>query len=126
MENYDRYDLAITVFSFSEKEGAKIRPVAILTAASFHRHHDSVICAMVTTASQTKWASDVALVDYTRAGLRTPSVVRLKIFTLQKDRLAGRIGALSDWNRRSVGAALRRVLVECENEGERGNDGEGP
>lgn len=114
MGNYDRYDLALTLFPFSEKQGAKVRPVAILSAASFGRANGCCICAMVTTASQTKWPSDVALLDYGEAGLRTPSVVRMKIFTIQTDRLAGRIGVFSRRDRLSLAAAVRDALFDAE------------
>ncbi|MEQ1932135.1 MAG: type II toxin-antitoxin system PemK/MazF family toxin [Parvularculaceae bacterium] len=112
METYDRYDLALTLFPFSEKQGAKVRPVAILSAASFDRDNGCSICAMVTTAGQVKWPSDVPLMDYGAAGLRTPSVVRMKIFTLQTDRLAGRIGVLSRRDRLSLAAAVRSAFFD--------------
>lgn len=111
MGTYDRYDLALTLFPFSEKRGAKVRPVAVLSHASFNGDHGCAICAMVTTASQTRWPSDVDLVDHGEAGLRTPSVVRMKIFTLQTDRLAGRIGVLSRRDQRSLAAAVRDAML---------------
>jgi len=76
---FDRFDVALTRFPFTEKRGQKVRPVAVLSDRTFPEAHNHVIGAMITTAANTRWPSDVAIVSYREAGLRTPCVVRLKL-----------------------------------------------
>ncbi len=107
---YNRFDLALTLFPFTEKQGQKFRPVAILTSAAFHEAQHNAICAMVTTALFTQWPSDVPIAAYASAGLRSPSVIRWKVFTLHLDRLKGTIGRLSDNDSAALADALKFVL----------------
>lgn len=110
MATFERYDVGLTLFPFTERRGGKTRPCLILTDEAFHRAHGHVIAAMITTASVTKWPSDIPISQLSAAGLRTSSVVRMKLFTLEVGRLIGRIGALAPPDREAVAAARKWVL----------------
>ncbi|WP_158629377.1 type II toxin-antitoxin system PemK/MazF family toxin [Roseitalea porphyridii] len=107
---FDRFDVALTRFPFTEKRGQKVRPVAVLSDRTFHEAHNHLIGAMITTAANTRWPSDVAIVSYREAGLRTPCVVRLKLFTLQLDLVHGRLGSLADPDRQPIRRAVERAI----------------
>ena len=94
--NYNQSDVILMLFPFTEKKGKKQRPAVVLSTPGFNRSHDHSIVAMVTTASMTKWPSDLALKDTTQAGLHVPCVVRAKLFTIAHDLVIGRVGKLSD------------------------------
>lgn len=102
----NRFDLALVLFPFTENIGKKFRPAVALTGIQFNTGHNNSLCAMVTTAANTQWQSDVIISNLGHAGLRFPSVVRLKFFTLQNDMLVGRIGCLD----RNDSAALEIAL----------------
>jgi mRNA interferase MazF len=57
--------------------------------------------AMITSAERSSWPNDVLLADWRGAGLRKPSILRWKIFTLDDALILGARGALSpaDWSR---------------------------
>jgi mRNA interferase MazF len=57
---------------------------------------------MVTTASATKWPSDLLLRDYAAAGLLSPSVVRAKLFTISDELVIGRVGSLGETDARAL------------------------
>ena len=66
-----------------------------------------MVMAMITTAAYTRWTSDVAISDVAKAGLSAPSVVRFKLFTLENQIIARRIGRLSPADVTRVKAGLK-------------------
>lgn len=66
---------------------------------------------MVTTAAAGARPGDTRLSDFSEAGLRTPCVVRLKLFTLDNRLISRRIGALSPDDRRAASRAIRGLIA---------------
>ncbi|MBX3579609.1 MAG: type II toxin-antitoxin system PemK/MazF family toxin [Rhizobiaceae bacterium] len=108
--SYDRYDVLLVLFPFTEKRGLKQRPAVVLSDRAFNDAHEHAIVAMVTTASQTRWASDLKIANYMEAGLQTPSVVRAKFFTISFDLVPGRVGTLARADQISVDDWVSRLL----------------
>jgi mRNA interferase MazF len=65
---------------------------------------------MITRATHTKWPSDRPIEDLQSTGLRDPSVVRFKVFTLDNRILQRRIGQLSRDDARACVTVLRTVF----------------
>ena len=66
---------------------------------------------MITSAANAGWPSDVAITDLAGAGLNAPSVVRMKLFTLDQALIHGSIGRLGRRDRNAVERTVRaRVL----------------
>lgn len=108
---FDRFDVALTWFPFTGRRDRKVRPVVVLTSDDFHRSHDHLIAGMVTTAARTQWRSDIDIGDYRHAGLKTPCVIRMKLFTLQLNLIFGRIGTLARQDRKALEAALEQAFT---------------
>lgn len=111
MVTYDRFDVVLVLFPFSEKIGQKQRPAIVLTDKAFNHAHGHAITAMVTTASNTHWPSDIRIIDPQSAGLREPSTVRLKLFTIASSVIIGRVGTLMNADGRSVVEGLLAQLL---------------
>jgi mRNA interferase MazF len=93
---FDGGDVIIVPFPFTDRTTTKRRPALVLSNAAFNAATGHVIAAMITSAKQSAWASDVAVTDLGAAGLSVPCVVRMKLFTLETGlvvRKAGRLGA---------------------------------
>jgi hypothetical protein len=75
----------------------------------FNRSGNSVL-AMITSASHQPWPADSAITHLTEAGLKAPSVVRLKLFTLDNRFIVRRIGALDVDDRQAVSARVKEYL----------------
>lgn len=88
-------------FPFIEKERSKTRPALVLSAHSFQGACGACVLEMITSAERSAWPNDVVLADWHGAGLRKPSLVRWKVFTLDDALIRGARGALSlgDWSR---------------------------
>jgi mRNA interferase MazF len=110
-EALSRFDVVVVPFPFVDSPQAKRRPALILSGAELavgglsHR-----VMAMVTSAANPPWPLDVRIQDLGAAGLPAPSVVRMKLFTLDHRLVLARAGRLSPRDRKSVTLTLRELL----------------
>ncbi len=81
--DYDRFEVVIVPFPFTDKAQVKRRPALVLSShAAFGRKAGHSVMAMITSAQNPAWPLDVPISDLNAAGLPAPSVVRMKHFTL--------------------------------------------
>lgn len=106
MTGFRRFDVLTALFPFVDVDVRKPRPVAVLSSARFNALNGHVVCAMITTGAGSRWPDDHAIADLAEAGLRHPSIVRWKIFTLAD----AQIGSLSNRDRNAL-AALRDEIL---------------
>jgi mRNA interferase MazF len=106
--SYKAGDLVDVPFPFIDTKTTKRRPSLVLSTPDFQLMTGSCILAMVTSAERSRWENDLVLESWTLAGLRKPSVIRWKLFTLDETLILGRRGRLADPDL----AAVRRSLTE--------------
>lgn len=106
---YKSYDVIVVPFPFTDRDASKRRPALVLSNSSFHGVDHSV-CAMITTKSHTPWPGDTDISDLEASGLNHPSIVRLKLFTLDHRLVIKKIGKLSDVDRQSVKESVTEHL----------------
>jgi mRNA interferase MazF len=104
-------DVVVVPFPFVDLPADKRRPSVVLSRQSFNRENGHSICAMVTTATRTRWPSDIAIDDLEAAGLPRPCVIRFKLFTLPNAIILRRAGTLGEVDRNSLVAATRSILL---------------
>jgi PemK-like, MazF-like toxin of type II toxin-antitoxin system len=109
---FERWDVAVALFPFTSSDQQKPRPVLVLSDVAFNRDHGHVIAAMITTAVETQWPSDQPISDFVACGLRHPSFVRWKLFTLPLTPARRRIGALSEGDRKRMKAGFEAVFID--------------
>ena len=103
------WQVVVVPFPFTDRATTKRRPALVLSAKAFNRHGYSVL-AMITSASHEPWPGDTPIRDLKNAGLKTPSLVRLKLFTLDNRFIARRIGTLGSPDQTSVATRLRAFV----------------
>ena len=101
--------MAIVPFPFTERPGAKQRPALVLSKRIFNSRGHTVL-AMITSSAHSPWPGDINLRDYGPAGLRTPCIIRLKLFTLDNRLILKTLGRLSSHDRHAVTAALQQYI----------------
>lgn len=111
----DAFDVVIVPFPFTDRAEAKRRPALVLSSrASLGDRIGHSVMAMITSAGNAPWPLDVPVSDLSAAGLPSPSVVRMKLFTLDHRLVVRRAGRLAREDReavsRAVGALLPAVL----------------
>jgi mRNA interferase MazF len=106
----ERFDVVVVPFPFVDAPKTKPRPAQVLTARSFNRANRHTVLAMITRAPHTRWPSDHPIADLGPTGLRHPSIVRWKIFTLDNRIIERRIGVLDAADRADCNALLAGAL----------------
>lgn len=109
---FEANDVIVVPFPFTDRNTSKRRPAVVISSAAFNAATEHVVAVMVTTARASSWPSDIPISDLAAAGLPTPCVIRLKLFTLDASliiRTAGRLGADdSEALRAGLAAVIRR------------------
>ncbi|MGY2051077.1 type II toxin-antitoxin system PemK/MazF family toxin [Methylobacterium sp. JK268] len=111
MTGFERWSVLTALFPFVDIPNRKPRPVLVLSDLGFNRSHDVFIAAMITTAAAGRWPSDHPILDLAAAGLRTPSVVRWKLFTLPHGVVGKTIGMMAQDDRTAVSTRLGHILL---------------
>ncbi|MCY3624877.1 MAG: type II toxin-antitoxin system PemK/MazF family toxin [Candidatus Dadabacteria bacterium] len=106
------HDIVVVSFPFTDSSVKKRRPALVISSEEFNENHDQLILAMVTTAKRSSWQSDIKLKDPADANLAVPSVVRLKLFTLEKSMIIRRLGCLSKKDKNSVDVSLKQHILD--------------
>jgi mRNA interferase MazF len=105
----DRWDVMVVPFPFSEGPGEKRRPALALSSQVFNRAGHTILL-MITTRAHRPWPGDTDIVDYRAAGLPSPCLVRLRVFTLDNRLILRRLGRIAQPDAASVEQNLRRYL----------------
>ena len=113
-ETYDRFEVVKVPFPFADIKTAKRRPALILSPARhFNAKVGATIMAMITSVKPTpaiKWPMDVIIEDLESVGLPVPSLIRMKLFTLDHRLILGRLGKLSKRAQQKVNKQIKLLF----------------
>ena len=108
---FEQWDVVVVPFPFADRAASRRRPALVVS------RHDPLgavvghyVLAMITSAAHRRWPLDVPIGDLSAAGLPAPSLVRLKLFTLDDRLIERRLGVLAREDARRVRAVLARAL----------------
>lgn len=102
-------EVVVVPFPFTDKQAQKRRPtLAISSPSTFPGGH--AVLAMITSSKHSAWPLDLPILDLQAAGLSSPSVIRMKIFTLDNRLIQPKAGRLSDEDRGAMSVAVRKLL----------------
>jgi len=105
------YDVVVVPFPYADRLAEKRRPAIVISSPALESQHGLVWLAMITSAGNRRWDSDIAVSDLTATGLPAPSLVRpAKIATVDGERILRRIGTLPAKDARAVAAQLKKFL----------------
>jgi len=108
---YNRYDVVVVPFPFTDKPDTKKRPALVLSNADFNQSNHTIL-AMITTKDHPSWPGDSPIRDYENAGLKAPCIVRFKLFTLDNWLILRKIGHFTHKDANAIRAQLRSYLIE--------------
>lgn len=110
VRRFDAFDIVVVPFPYADRLAEKRRPALVISNHKLAAH-GLLWLAMITSADNEPWPSDVAITDIARSGLPAPSVVRpAKIACIEPNRIDRRIGRLDKAAARKVGQKLRGFL----------------
>lgn len=107
---FKAFDIVAVPFPFTDRDATKRRPALVISNALFNKQHDQLVLAMITTATDNVWPSDVSLNNWQKAGLKVACHFRLKLFTLDQNLVLKTIGHLSSQDIKSVRVVLAKYV----------------
>lgn len=109
---YEVFDVVVVPFPFTDRKATKRRPALVLSRAdTFGARIGHSVFAMITSQGRVSWPLDVPIADGGSAGLLAPSLVRMKLFTLDHRLILRKAGQLVRSDQQAVVDALKQLLV---------------
>jgi mRNA interferase MazF len=108
---YEPFDVVVVPFPFTDSAQTKRRPALVLSqCADFGNKIDHSVLAMITSRKNAPWPLDCEITNKKKSGLTAPSVVRMKLFTLDNRFIIRKIGQLSDSDQKKVKQSLSQLF----------------
>ncbi len=108
---YEPFDVVVVPFPFTDTSQTKRRPALVLSQhANFRNRIGHTILAMITSLKNAPWPLDCEIRSKKLSGLTAPSVVRMKLFTLDNRFIIRKIGHLSKEDQKQVIQSLSQIF----------------
>ena len=108
---FEQWDVVVVPFPFADSAAQRRRPALVVSRPeALGNVVGHSVLAMITSAGHRRWPLDVTLADLAAAGLPAPSVVRMKLFTLDDRLVERRAGGLASSDAAAVAVALARLI----------------
>jgi len=108
---YSRYDIVKVPFPFTDRQSSKSRPALVLSDdKTFNSRIDHSVMTMITSAKHADWPLDTRIENLMAAGLPAPSIIRLKLFTLDNRLILARLGQLASADQIAVEQRLKTLF----------------
>lgn len=98
-------------FVFADEEGAKRRPVLVLSGAEYHAGRQEVIVAAITSNVARLLPGDHLIEEWAAAGLPRPSVATGILRTIKGAMIERSLGKIAAGDLKSFQKLLRRTLA---------------
>ncbi len=108
---FDRFDVVVVPFPFTDRAQQKRRPALVLSNAAFNKASGHSVMAMITSAGNSPWPLDAKISNLKVAGLPAASVVRMKLFTLDAQFVLQKAGRLSKADQAHLEQSLATLLA---------------
>jgi mRNA interferase MazF len=109
-DRFDAFDVVVVPFPYADRLAEKRRPALVISNRKL-TPFGLIWLAMITSADNAPWSSDVAIANLARAGLPAPSVVRTaKIACIEPGRIERRAGRLDKATAKAVAQKLHGFL----------------
>jgi len=108
---YEPFDVVVVPFPFTDSSGTKRRPALVLSQKTdFGAVIEHSGLAMITSQKNEPWPLDVAIKNKKQSGLTAPSIVRMKLFTLDNRFILRKIGRLTKSDQMQVKGSLTKIF----------------
>lgn len=108
---YEPFDVVVVPFPFTDSAQTKRRPAVVLSQnKNFGNKIGHSILAMITSRKNAPWPLDCEIKSKKQSGLTAPSVIRMKLFTLDHRLIIRKIGHLSNDDQKQVKKSLSQIF----------------
>ena len=110
MMTYEPGDVIEVPFPFIESGNQKLRPALVISKRKFQEESGACILVMITSAERSHWPSDVFISDWAQAGLKKPSLIRWKVFTLEETLIKDKRGSLTTTDFKTISQTQKNIF----------------
>jgi len=110
MTAYERGDVVLVSFVFSDESGKKLRPAAVISSAAYNRSRQEIVVAAITSNVRRRLFGDHPLTDWKAAGLLFPSVVTGIVRTIKQTMIDRKVGNMPRSEMVAIDVKLRQSL----------------
>jgi len=110
MTAYNRGDVVLVGFIFSEESGKKLRPAVVISSPAYHRARQEVVVAAITSNVRRRLFGDHLIADRKGAGLLFPSLVTGIFRTIKRTMIDRKLGSMPNPDMEAVDRELHRSL----------------
>jgi len=110
MTGYERGNVILVNFLFSDESGVKRRPSLVLSTDEYHKGRQEIIIAGITSNTRRILIGDYLLIHWQEAGLLYPSVVTGIFRTIKSQMIDRKLGALSEDDMKAVEQKVRQIF----------------
>lgn len=108
---YRPFDVVVVPFPFTDSTQTKRRPALVLSQnTTFGDKIEHAVLAMITSQKNEPWPLDCKIRNKKPSGLTAPSVIRMKLFTLDHRFIMRKIGHLSTADQDQVKHNLSQIF----------------
>lgn len=108
---YNQFDVVLVPFPFTDRNVSKKRPALVLSNSDYQIKTNHLILAMITTAKNSRWENDLEIKQLEDTGLKTPCIIRYKIFSLDERFILKKIGFISENEQKLIKKQLDKIFV---------------
>lgn len=110
MTEFNRGDVVLVSFIFSDETGERRRPAVIVSSDAYHQSRQEAIIAAVTSRIDRILMGDHLISDWQSAGLLFPSVATGIIRTIKQGMIARKLGSMPVPDMQAIDSKLKLVL----------------
>jgi mRNA interferase MazF len=107
---YNRGDVVLVGFVFSDESGRKLRPAIVISSAAYNRARQEIIVAAVTSNIRRRLFGDYLIANWKEAGLLFPSVATAILRTVKRTMIEKKLGSMPKTDLEIFDRELRRSL----------------
>ncbi len=110
MTEYNRGDVVLVSFVFSDETGERRRPAVIVSSEVYHKSRQESIIAAITSRTDRILLGDHLISDWQGAGLLFPSVATGIVRTIKQSMIAKKLGAMPISDMEAIDGKLKLAL----------------
>lgn len=95
MINYNRWDILLVPFPFTDLTSTKKRPALVISPDEYNLRKDLIIIFITSHLTVDKKAGDYRIKEWAKSNLPKPSMIRMKFATIDQSMVIKKIGKLS-------------------------------
>ena len=104
-------DIVLVPFPFTDQTASKNRPAVVVSSEAYNKQRlDLIVIAVTSQIRPSSALGEIEIVEWQKAGLLKPSVIKPVIATLEKSLVRKRLGTLAEKDIKSLRAALALIL----------------